>query len=71
MSRILKMGLAGSSLCIQRSPVKPDAVIVGSAVVQLLPERDLEGMKTLISALRQSLDKEDHADASDPKQSRI
>ena len=32
MSRILKMGLAGSSLCIQRSPVKPDAVIVGTGL---------------------------------------
>ena len=48
-----------------------DAVIVGSAVVQLLPERDLEGMKTLISALRQSLDKEDYTDASNSQQIRI
>ena len=48
-----------------------DAVIVGSAVVQLLPESDLSGMKALISSLRQALDKEDHTDASNPKQSRI
>ena len=48
-----------------------DAVIVGSAVVQLLPERDLERIKTLISALRQSLDKEDYTDASNSQQIRI
>ena len=48
-----------------------DAVIVGSAVVQLLPERNLEDMKNLISSLRQALDKEDGTDAGNSEQIRI
>lgn len=41
-----------------------DAVIVGSAVVQLLPERNADAVKQLIASLRQALDKEAVNDAA-------
>ena len=49
----------GSAAAAKEASRFADGVIVGSAVVQLLPGKDLAAVSGLISSIRQELDRED------------